>query len=77
MEARLVHSGVPICPLSWQPSFIGIPNMLPTLTVNRSFLHDFMDAELPCGALGLFGSPGALSNGNSIRCRSTTGGSSE
>ena len=27
--------------------------MLPVLTVNRSFMHDFMDAEPPCGALGL------------------------
>ena len=27
--------------------------MLPALTVNRSFLYDFMDAESPCGALGL------------------------
>ncbi|MDE0131250.1 MAG: hypothetical protein OXP66_15870 [Candidatus Tectomicrobia bacterium] len=27
--------------------------MLPTLTVNRSFLYEFMDAETPCGALGL------------------------
>ena len=27
--------------------------MLPVLTVNRSFMHDFMDAETPCGALGL------------------------
>ena len=27
--------------------------MLPVLTVNRSFLYDFMDAEPPCGALGL------------------------
>ena len=27
--------------------------MLPVLTVNRSFLYEFMDAEPPCGALGL------------------------
>ena len=27
--------------------------MLPALTVNRSFLYDFMDAEPPCAALGL------------------------
>ena len=27
--------------------------MLPVLTVNRSFLYDFMDAEPPCSALGL------------------------
>ena len=27
--------------------------MLPVLTINRSFLYDFMDAEPPCGALGL------------------------
>ena len=27
--------------------------MLPVLTVNRSFLYEFMDAETPCGALGL------------------------
>ncbi len=27
--------------------------MLPVLTVNRSFLYDFMDAEPPCGALGM------------------------
>ena len=27
--------------------------MLPVLTVNRSFMYDFMDAEPPCGALGL------------------------
>ncbi len=27
--------------------------MLPVLTVNRSFIHEFMDAETPCGALGL------------------------
>ncbi len=26
--------------------------MLPDLTVNRSFLYEFMDAEPPCGALG-------------------------
>ena len=27
--------------------------MLPVLTVNRSFLYEFTDAEPPCGALGL------------------------
>ena len=27
--------------------------MFPVLTVNRSFMHEFMDAETPCGALGL------------------------
>ena len=27
--------------------------MLPVLTVNHSFMHKFMDAETPCGALGL------------------------
>ena len=27
--------------------------MLPALTVNRSFLYEFMDAETPCAALGL------------------------
>ena len=27
--------------------------MLPVLTVNRSFLYDFMDTEPPCGTLGL------------------------
>ena len=27
--------------------------MLSVLTVNRSFMRDFMDAETPCGALGL------------------------
>ena len=27
--------------------------MLPVLTVNRSFMHELMDAETPCGALGL------------------------
>ena len=27
--------------------------MFPVLTVNRSFMHEFMDAEPPCGALGL------------------------
>ena len=27
--------------------------MLPVLNVNRSFMHEFMDAETPCGALGL------------------------
>ena len=27
--------------------------MLPVLTVNRSFMHKFMDAEAPCGALDL------------------------
>ena len=27
--------------------------MLPVLTVNRSFLYEFMDAETPCAALGL------------------------
>ena len=27
--------------------------MLPVLTVNRSFMHKFMDAKPPCGALGL------------------------
>ena len=25
--------------------------MLPVLTVNRSFMHELMDAETPCGAL--------------------------
>ena len=29
------------------------PDMLPVLTVNRSFLYQFMAAETPCGALGL------------------------
>ena len=35
--------------------------MLPVLTVNRSFMYEFMDAETPCGALGLVEEGGRLS----------------